>query len=115
MGKGLDEAVAEQLERRAPTAETAEYVDRLRVEWLRHADDLDGPINAALTGWSPERVGAVERSILRLALLEILYVPETPPKVAISEAVDLAKTFSSDDASRFVNGVLDKILNEEAS
>jgi N utilization substance protein B len=52
---------------------------------------------------------------LRLALLEILYLPETPPKVAISEAVDLAKTFSSDDASRFVNGVLDKILNEESS
>lgn len=112
-GKSLDEAVAEQLERRAPTEDTAEYVERLRAEWARYGDTLDERIDAALTGWSPERVGAVERAILRLALLEILHLPETPAKVAISEAVDLAKTYSSDDASRFVNGVLDRILKEE--
>ena len=57
-------------------------------------------------------MGVVERAILRLALLEMLHMPETPAKVAISEAVDLAKTYSSDDAARFVNGVLDHILKE---
>lgn len=113
--KSLEDAVAEQVERRGPTQDTLEYVERLRVELERHSDELDVRINAALTGWSPERVGAVERAILRLALLEILHLPETPPKVAISEAVDLAKTYSTDDASRFVNGVLDRILKDEAA
>jgi len=113
-GKSLDEAVAEQVERRTPTEDTFAYVERLRVELQQHGEELDRRIDASLTGWSPERVGVVERAILRLALLEILYLPETPSKVSISEAVDLAKTYSSDDASRFVNGVLDRILKEEA-
>jgi len=114
-GKPLEEAVAEQIERRSPTEDTVQYVERLAAELQIHRDSLDTRINAALTGWSPDRVGAVERAILRLALLEMLHLPETPPKVAISEAVDLAKTFSSDDAARFVNGVLDRILKDEAA
>ncbi len=112
--KTLDEAVAEQIERREPTSTTIAYVDRIREVMAEHSHELDDRIDAALTGWSPERVGAVERAILRLALLEILFVEEIPPKVAISEAVDLARTYSSDDASRFINGVLDHILNEKA-
>lgn len=112
--KSLEEAVAEQIERRSPKEDTVEYAQRLGAELERHRTTLDERIDAALTGWSPERVGVVERAILQIALLEILFLPETPPKVAISEAVDLAKTYSSDDASRFVNGVLDRILKEEA-
>jgi N utilization substance protein B len=111
-GKGLDEAVSEQIERRGPTSSTIEYVEKVSRELQRVSAELDREINAALTGWSPERVGVVERAILRLALLEMIYLPETPAKVAISEAVDLAKTYSSDDAARFVNGVLDHILKE---
>ncbi len=112
--KSLDEAVAEQVERREPTASTVEYVRRVQEAMAEHGHLLDARIDAALTGWSPERVGAVERAILRLALLELLYLEEVPAKVAISEAVDLAKTYSTDDASRFINGVLDHILNEDS-
>lgn len=110
--KSLEDAVAEQIERRNPTDNTIEYVRLIIRAMAEHGGVLDGRINGALTGWSPERVGAVERAILRLALLEILFVEEVPPKVAISEAVDLAKTFSTDDSSRFINGVLDTIFNE---
>ena len=112
-GKSLDEAVEEQIERRNPTENTIEYVHRISKAMADHGGELDGRINAALTGWSPERVGVVERAILRLALLEILFIAEVPPKVAISEAVDLARTYSTDDASRFINGVLDRIFNED--
>lgn len=114
-GKNLADAVTEQIERRGPTSSTVEYVEKVSQELQRESADLDKQIDAALTGWSPERVGAVERAILRLALLEMLHIPETPAKVAISEAVDLAKTYSSDDAARFVNGVLDHILRENES
>jgi N utilization substance protein B len=114
-GKDLADAVSEQIERRGPTSSTVEYVEKVSQELQRESAELDKQIDAALTGWSPERVGAVERAILRLALLEMLHISETPAKVAISEAVDLAKTYSSDDAARFVNGVLDHILRENES
>jgi len=114
-GKDLADAVREQIERRGPTPATVEYVERVCEELQSKRAELDKQIDAALTGWSPERVGVVERAILRLALLEMLHIEETPAKVAISEAVDLAKTYSSDDAARFVNGVLDHILREHES
>jgi len=53
----------------------------------------------------------IDRNILRIAILEILYAPDTPPKVAINEAVELAKMFGSDSSPRFVNGVLGTLIN----
>ncbi len=72
---------------------------------LQRIDDL---IAGSTENWRPERMGAVDRLIIRLGVHEIL-VGETPPAVVINEALDMARTFSTDDAVRFVNGVLDGI------
>jgi N utilization substance protein B len=61
--------------------------------------------------WPVDQIAAVDRNILRISIYEILYSPDTPPKVAINEAVELAKLFGSDSSPRFVNGVLGTLVN----
>jgi len=70
---------------------------------------LDEQIAAALQNWSADRVGRVERAILRIALYEMRHEPDVPVAVAINEAIELAKSFGTDDTPRFVNGVLDRL------
>jgi transcription antitermination protein NusB len=76
----------------------------------RHAD-LDRRITDAADEWTADRLGALERNILRLAILE-LDRSEVPVEVAINEAVALAKRYSSEDAGRLVNGILGRIVKE---
>ena len=73
---------------------------------LEHATDLDRRLQDLARRWRVERMGVVDRAILRVGLYEILYEPETPTGVILSEAVDLAGTYSTPEAKRFVNGVL---------
>lgn len=63
-------------------------------------------------GWSLSRIPTVDRAILRLAVYELLYQPETPQGVILNEAVDLGKFFSSEESGRFINGVLGMIVKE---
>jgi N utilization substance protein B len=72
-------------------------------------DQLDPFIAAAAEHWRIERMNVLDRLILRLAVYEFLNEPGTPPKVVINEALELARTFSTDDAVRFINGILDAI------
>ena len=76
-------------------------------------EQLDTRITAAADEWTADRLGALERNILRMAILE-LDRGEVPPEVAIDEAVSLAKRYSSDDAGRLVNGILGQIVKEAA-
>jgi N utilization substance protein B len=79
----------------------------------RH-EELDARITAAADDWTADRLGALERNILRMAILE-LDRGEIPVEVAIDEAVSLAKRYSSEDAGRLVNGILGKIVRERAA
>jgi transcription antitermination protein NusB len=81
---------------------------------LRYRDALDKIIQRIAPEWPIEQMAPVDRNILRLAAYEILLDTSTPPKVAINEAVELAKSFGSDSSSRFVNGVLGTLLSERA-
>jgi N utilization substance protein B len=78
-----------------------------------HRDELDSTIAAHARGWTLERMPAVDRALLRMASYELLYEPDVPVGVAISEAVELASEFSTDDSSRFVNGVLSAISRRD--
>lgn len=60
--------------------------------------------------WSLDRVSSIDRNILRLGVFEILFKEDTPDKVAVNEAIELAKVFSTDQSAKFINGVLDKVL-----
>jgi transcription antitermination protein NusB len=74
-------------------------------------DELDARITAAAEGWTADRLGAVERNILRVAVSE-LETGEVPLEVAIDEAVTLAKRYATDEAGRLVNGILGRIARE---
>ncbi len=80
-----------------------------------HVDELDNIINNNSVGWKVERLPKVSLAIMRLALCEILYVPSIPNGVSINEAVELAKKFSSNEDSSFINGVLGKYVRENVT
>jgi transcription antitermination protein NusB len=78
------------------------------------SDELDRRIDEATQGWPADRLGALERNILRIAIHE-LELGDVPPEVAIDEAVRLAKRYASDEAGKLVNGILGKIAREEVA
>jgi N utilization substance protein B len=77
---------------------------------VAHRDRIDSLIASHSVGWTLARMPAVDRTILRIAVLEIVYSDDVPPAVAVDEAVELAKSLSTDDSPRFVNGVLGQIV-----
>jgi len=83
---------------------------------LERRDELDARIQEVAENWDIRRMAVIDRNVLRLAVYELLHVAEVPPKVAINEAIDLAKRYSTGDSGSFVNGILDRIhLDHEAS
>jgi N utilization substance protein B len=73
---------------------------------------IDELIAKSAEHWNLERMSVVDRNILRLSIFELLWLPSVPPKVAINEAIEIAKKFSTQESSRFINGVLDRIRKE---
>ena len=86
-----------------------EYGTRLARKVLESQADLDARIAATASNWDLERIAIVDKLIIRCAVAELMYMQDVPLKVAINEAVDIAKKFSTGESSRFVNGVLDAI------
>jgi len=74
-----------------------------------HILEIDEIIKKSATNWSTDRIAKVDLAILRLAIFELLFREDIPPVVSINEAIDLAKVYSSPEAHRFVNGVLDNV------
>ena len=85
------------------------YTEKLIRGVCEGQDALDDEVASALQHWTPERVGRVERNILRLALYEMRHSHDVPTAVAINEAIEIAKKFSTEESGKFVNGVLDNI------
>jgi N utilization substance protein B len=89
-----------------------DWLDRTVREVWDNRDPIDRRLNEVMTGWTVDRLGYVERAILRLGVHEIERDPTIPGKVAVDEAVKLAKTFCDPASAKFVNGALDRVLNE---
>ncbi|UCG59826.1 MAG: transcription antitermination factor NusB [Phycisphaerales bacterium] len=104
----LDEFFAE--------ADCDDYVRKLATDWVRQTwADLpvcDRLITASTIKWQFSRLSPVDKSILRLAVYQLKFCPDIPPKVVINEAIELAKKFSTDKSGPFVNGVLDAVLKK---
>jgi N utilization substance protein B len=96
---------------KAEITELRRRADELVDLVLNHKEAIDATLAAVVDNYSPERIDPVDRAILRLATHEILHA-KTPAKVAINEAIELAKRFGTTDSRRFVNGVLDRIANQ---
>lgn len=88
-----------------------EYIKNKALLVCELSDDIDEKINLVSEGWPVDRIGKAELAIMRLAVYEMLYDDDIPANVAINEAVELAKSYGSDDnAASFVNGVLAKLV-----
>ena len=79
---------------------------------FQHTVEVDELIKNRSKNWDFDRITLIDKLILRMALVEMIYVDEVPPKVSIAEGVEIAKQFSTDDSSSFINGILDAVYNE---
>lgn len=103
----VDEIMSRNLERYESAIEDTVFVRTLVAGVIETREKLDATIQPIAPEWPIEQIARVDRTILRLGLYELLYQQEqVPPKVAINEAVELAKAFGSDNSSKFINGVL---------
>ena len=89
-----------------------DFMESLVKGVLEHLGDLDETIAQHAKNWNLQRMAAVDRNILRLAVYEIKYRNDIPPVVSINEAVDIAKKYSTEDSGKFVNGILDKVRGD---
>ena len=112
----LYEAEAKDATPRAVLAELPVEPDRFVCELVEGVEDHGAELDALITdhsrGWSLDRMPAIDRALLRMAIYELAHRPDIPIGAAISEAVDLARRYSTDDSSRFVNGMLSAIAKE---
>ena len=94
-------------------AETARFAQRLVQGTFEHKTEIDRTIQAVAQNWNISRMAVVDRNVLRLATYELLHCEDIPPKVAINEAIELGKRYSTQNSGAFINGVLDKIMNRK--
>lgn len=99
---------------RNATESIREFADTLLRGVLSHLEEIDGQLTQQTTHWRLERLAAVDRNILRLAMFELLHHAGTPHAVVIDEAIEIAKKFGAEESPRFVNGVLDGFVKRRA-
>lgn len=92
--------------------EASAYAKTLARGAWEQRDAVDERIADAARNWRVERMAVLDRTVLRLAVYQLLSRPETPPKVVIDEAIELARNYSGDEAAKFVNGVLDGVFRK---
>jgi N utilization substance protein B len=105
----IEETSARSRARETLTQEALDFSDELVRGVLHHKSELDALIRKSASAFPLEQMSIIDKSILRLAIFEILFSDKTPLKVAINEAIELAKHFGSDSSPRLINGVLGSI------
>jgi N utilization substance protein B len=106
-------ALEELCQRFALSDEVHAFATNLLLHATEHAEEIDTSAAAMAKNWSWERIARIDRLILRLALAEMLYIEEIPVRVSINEAIELAKSYSTDKSYAFVNGVLDGVVRQK--
>jgi transcription antitermination protein NusB len=110
----VGEVITHRMEDRPLPPDGESFLRLLVTGVVQHKTQLDSLIQRFAPAWPVSQIAVIDRNVLRIALLELSGEVDTPPKVAINEAVDLAKTFGSDSSSRFVNGVLGSAVADHA-
>ena len=101
-------------EKNEATDEAKAFAERLVDGVMEKKTELDALIGRYATNWKISRMPIVDRNILRAGVYELLWMDDVPAKVTVNEAIELAKSFGDDDASKFVNGILDQVLTKES-
>ena len=105
----LDQVLPEAIEFFQPTVEDRSFGLRLVEYALEQKDRIDELVRQTATNYDPSRFALLDMCVLRIAVAELLRVPESPPKFVINEAIELAKSYSTEKSGSFVNGLLDPI------
>lgn len=108
-------AEEEDLYREAPNAKQAAYIRRLVRGVDEHGAELDGYIEKYAKGWKFSRIPLVASAIMRVAMYEVLYMPDVPNAAAINEAVEIAKKYETPETVKFINGILGSFSRQELS
>ncbi|MFO7654788.1 MAG: transcription antitermination factor NusB [Candidatus Krumholzibacteriia bacterium] len=111
-GASLTHCLDDQLARREPADESAEFARELAGKVARHGIEARGRVESLLQNWDPERVGLLERLILTMAVTELEHSPDVPYRVVINEACELARRYCDEGAVGFVNGILDRAAGD---
>lgn len=93
-------------------SDVKEFIVKIANSYKEHKDEIDEQIKKFAFGWDINRLVRMDKDILRIAICELLFIKDTPIKVIIDEAVELAKKYSTDDSASFVNGILGKVVIE---
>ena len=111
----LDGVLARNIARYQETIDDKEFIERLVNGVASQQKKIDDIIRPVAPEWPIEQIARIDRVVLRIGVYELIFVNDVPPKVAINEAVELAKAFGGDNSSKFINGVLGTVLrNKEA-
>jgi len=90
---------------------SAEFTRKLVEGTIQHKIDIDEKIAQTAHEWALDRMNTVDRNLMRLAIYEMVYCQETPQRVSVNEAIEIAKRFGGDDSAKFINGILDKMMD----
>jgi N utilization substance protein B len=110
--RDLDQALVRFWKLNEANASTRAFAEDLIRGVLDKRPEVDKKIKSLADHWDFNRLAAIDRNILRLAIYEMLYREEIPPVVSINEAIEIAKRFSTEESGRFVNGILDQVKKE---
>jgi transcription antitermination protein NusB len=102
----------QQMANFSPSGEEDEFAQQIVVGVLKHYNHIDELIEKFSEHWRLDRISIIDRNILRMAIFELLFREDIPPRVTLNEAIDLGKRFGSEDSSAFINGILDRIQKE---
>ena len=95
-----------------PDGESVQFARELVWKTVEHQSDIDREIRVKAQKWRLERIALIDRLILRMAISELWYFDDIPPKVTINEAIEIAKKYSTEKSGQFVNGILDAVYGD---
>ena len=111
LGDGVLDDLAGFLRLEESDAQTCRFARRIVEGTCEHRASIDETIQQVAQNWQISRMAVIDRNVLRLATYELLHCDDIPPKVAINEAIELGKRYSTANSGAFINGILDKIKN----
>ena len=114
-GDQSDQALEEFYEMRGLSPSGKRFCNELLEGWMQHREEIDEVIAKSARNFEFNRLSAVDRNVLRIACHEILFRSDIPAPVAINEAIEIAKKYSTEDSGKFVNGVLDNIRKQKSA
>jgi N utilization substance protein B len=113
-GNDIDPALVELLEESGISTEDGRFARELVEGVVGNLAAIDSELSRYLVNWTMSRLAGVDRSIMRIAAYELLFRDDIPDAVTINEALEISKVFNSEESSKFINGILDKIARAKA-